>query len=135
MSIATRHRLTLIALCTLMWLPALPVRTLWPTDEPRYALIARDMAESGDYIVPIKRGEVYHSQPPLYLWLEVLSGKLLGGLGETAARLPSFLAAISCLLIVHGLATRLFGAGAGLACALVLATRSEERRVGKECRL
>ena len=122
MSLATRHRLTLIALCTLMWLPALPVRTLWPTDEPRYALIARDMAESGDYIVPIKRGEVYHSQPPLYLWLEVLSGKLLGGLGETAARLPSFLAAISCLLIVHGLATRLFGAGAGLACALVLAT-------------
>ena len=122
MSVTARHRLALILFCTFMWLPGLPARTLWPLDEPRYALIARDMAESGDYIVPIKRGEVYHSQPPLYLWTEVLSARLLGGLTETAARLPSFLAAVGCVLVVYALGASLFGAGAGLMSALVLAT-------------
>ena len=117
-----RHRLLLLGFCTLIWLPGLPVRTLWPTDEPRYALIARDMAESGDYVVPIKRGAVYHSQPPLFLWMETLASKPLGGMTETAARLPSFLAAVGCVLIVQSLASRLFGAGAGLFASLVLAT-------------
>lgn len=122
MSLTARHRLLLILFCTLMWLPGLPVRTFWPMDEPRYALIARDMAESGDYIVPIKRGEIYHSQPPLYLWTEVISARLLGGLTEAAARLPSFIAAVGCVLTVYALGATLFGAGAGLAGALVLAT-------------
>ena len=122
MSVTARHRLALIAFCTLIWLPGLPVRTLWPTDEPRYALIARDMLESGDYIVPIKRGEIYHSQPPLYLWTEVVSARLMGGLTEAAARLPSFLAAVGCVQVVYGLGAALFGGGAGLMAALVLAT-------------
>lgn len=122
MSVAARHRLALIAFCAVMWLPGLPARTLWPTDEPRYALIARDMAESGDYVVPMKRGEVYHSQPPLYLWAAVVSSKLMGGLTEAAVRLPSFLAGVGCVLVVHALAGGLFGAGTGLMSALVLAT-------------
>jgi len=53
-----RHVLLLIGFCAVIWLPGLPARTLWPTDEPRYALIARDMADRADYVVPIKRGEV-----------------------------------------------------------------------------
>lgn len=122
MSPAARHRLALIVFCSLMWLPGLPARTLWPTDEPRYALIARDMAESGDYVVPLKRGDVYHSQPPLFLWMEVLSAALMGGMTEAAARLPSFLAGVGCVLVAHALATSLLEAQAGLMSALVLAT-------------
>jgi len=122
MTDGARHRLILVAFCAASWLPGLPARTLWPTDEPRYALIARDMAERGDYIVPIKRGEVYHSQPPLFLWSEILSARVLGGMSEAAARVPSFLAGLGCVLATYTLAASLFGAGAGLLSALVLAT-------------
>jgi 4-amino-4-deoxy-L-arabinose transferase-like glycosyltransferase len=120
-TIAARHRLLLMAFCASVWLPGLPARTLWPTDEPRYALLARDMTESGDYVVPVKRGEAYHSQPPLFLWAEVASGALMGGVSEAAVRVPSFLAALSTVLLVHALAANLFTPTAALMSALVLA--------------
>ncbi|MGH9868885.1 MAG: ArnT family glycosyltransferase [Candidatus Polarisedimenticolia bacterium] len=122
MTQAARHRLLLVMVCAAAFLPGLVGRTLWPPDEPRYALVARDMIERHDYVVPRKAGEVYHSQPPLFLWAEALAAHLLGGMSETAARLPSFVAALSCVLVTRGLAAGMFGPSAGLAAGLVLAT-------------
>jgi len=117
-----RHRIALALFCGAIWLPGLPARILWPTDEPRYALIAREMVERGDYVVPVKRGEVYHSQPPLFLWATALSSRLLGGSSEAAYRAPSFLAALAGVLTVHALAASWFGPAAGLLSGMVLAT-------------
>ncbi len=118
-----RHVLVLVVFCAVIWLPGLPVRTLWPTDESRYALLARDMDERGDYVVPLMRGAVYHQQPPLFLWTEVLSRRLLPGVPpEAAYRVPSFLAGTAGVLVTYGLAAALFGPAAGLASGLVLAT-------------
>ncbi len=116
------HRLLLAAFCAILWLPGLPARTLWPTDEARYAVIARDMAASGDYVVPMKRGDVYHSQPPLFLWSGVAAIRLSGGPSEWALRVPSFLAGLGGVLVVHAIASTWFGATAGLIGGLVLAT-------------
>lgn len=117
-----RDRLLLAAFCAMVWLPGLPARTLWPTDEARYAVIARDMAATGDYVVPMKRGDVYHSQPPLFLWSGVAAIHMTGGASEWGLRIPSFVAGLCGVLVVHALATAWFGAAAGLLAALVLAT-------------
>jgi len=119
-----RHVLALIVFCAVIWLPGLPMRTLWATDESRYALLARDMDERGDYVVPLLRGgEIYHQQPPLFLWSEVVSRRLVPGIpAEAAYRLPSFVAGTGGVLVVYGLAATLFGPAAGLASGLVLAT-------------
>ena len=118
---AARHRLILVLFCAAIWLPGLPARTLWPTDEPRYSLVAREMIARGDLVVPIRNGEVYHSQPPLFLWCEAAMAALAGD-SEAALRVPSFLAGLGGVLIVHALASAWFGPGAGLLSGLVLAT-------------
>ena len=47
-------------------------------DEPRYAWIARDMAESGDWITPRLYGQPWFEKPPLYYWGAAVSFKLFG---------------------------------------------------------
>ncbi len=116
------HRLLLLLFCGAIWLPGLPARTLWPTDEPRYAMIAVEMLERGDFVVPIKRGDIYHSQPPLFVWSEALSISLLGSSSEAVLRIPSIVAGAGGVLAVQTLASAWFGPGAGLLSGLVLAT-------------
>src|SRR5262249_30542424 len=76
-------------------------------DEPRYAWIARDMAESDDWVTPRLYGTPWFEKPPLYYWCAALSFKLFG-VSETAARLPSAIAALLATLAIAWLAWRLY---------------------------
>jgi len=78
-------------------------------DEPRYAWIARDMAETGDWITPRLYGKPWFEKPPLYYWGAALSFKLFG-VSEAAARLPSAVCALLATLAVAWLAWRIYGA-------------------------
>ena len=78
-------------------------------DEPRYAWIARDMAESGDWITPRLYGQPWFEKPVLYYWGAAASFKLFG-VSEAAARLPSAISALLATLALAGLAWRLYGA-------------------------
>jgi 4-amino-4-deoxy-L-arabinose transferase-like glycosyltransferase len=62
-------------------------------DEPRYAWIARDMAETGDWVTPRLYGKPWFEKPPLLYWGSALF-KLLAQ-RRSRRRLPS---AISALL-------------------------------------
>jgi 4-amino-4-deoxy-L-arabinose transferase-like glycosyltransferase len=77
-------------------------------DEPRYAWIARDMQETGDYITPRLYGKPWFEKPPLYYWGAALSFKFLG-VSETSARLPSAFSALLATLALAWLALRLYG--------------------------
>ena len=63
------------------------------SDEPRYAQVAQEMAESGDYVTPTLEGRPWLEKTPLLFWVEALSFKLLG-VSEFTARLPVVLLAI-----------------------------------------
>jgi len=77
-------------------------------DEPRYAWIARDMAESGDWITPRLYGKPWFEKPVLYYWGAAASFKLFG-VSEAAARLPSAISALLATLALAWLAWRLYG--------------------------
>jgi 4-amino-4-deoxy-L-arabinose transferase-like glycosyltransferase len=77
-------------------------------DEPRYAWIARDMMESGDWITPRLYGSPWFEKPPLYYWGAALSFKVFG-VNETSARLPSAIAALLATLTLAWLAWRVYG--------------------------
>jgi 4-amino-4-deoxy-L-arabinose transferase-like glycosyltransferase len=78
-------------------------------DEPRYAWIARDMMETGDWVTPRLYGKPWFEKPPLYYWGAAVSFKLFG-VSEAAARLPSAVSALLATLAIAWLALRLYGA-------------------------
>ncbi len=78
-------------------------------DEPRYAWVARDMAESGDWVTPRLYGNPWFEKPVLYYWGAASSFRLFG-VSETAARLPSAICALLATLSMAWLAWKLYGA-------------------------
>jgi 4-amino-4-deoxy-L-arabinose transferase-like glycosyltransferase len=117
-----RDLLVLALLGAVLFLPGLGFRDLWNPDEARYAEVAREMGALGHWAVPYLNGEVYGEKPPLFFWAIAFCGWITGGLNETAARLPSALAAIGCLLLVYRIGERLFGRRAGWLAAAAFAT-------------
>lgn len=98
---------------------------LWDPDEPRYAQVAREMRESGEWILPHLNGTVYCDKPPFFFWMAAVSQKAWGDSSAFANRFPSALAALLTTLVVLWLGTRLFNPRAGFFAALVLATNAE----------
>ena len=77
-------------------------------DEPRYAWIARDMAETGDWVTPRLYGKPWFEKPVFYYWSAALCFKLFG-VNETSARLPSAVCALLATLALAWLALRVGG--------------------------
>ena len=96
--------------------------SLWDPDEPRQAIMAREMMERSDYVHPYLNGSPYTEKPPLFSWLIVLASKVCGRLNEFTSRIPSALCATGLLLIVFFMGRRLADDNSGLLSALVLAT-------------
>lgn len=78
-------------------------------DEPRYAWIARDMLETGDWVTPRLYGKPWFEKPPLFYWGAALSFHLLGAT-EAAARLPSAVSALLATVAMAWLAFQWYGA-------------------------
>jgi len=94
---------------------------LW-THEGRWAVICREMMRSGDYIHPYLFDEEYYDKPLLSYWLMIGSARLLGGLSETALRLPAMLAGLLAVWCTYRIGRRRFGPEAGLVAGWLLAT-------------
>jgi len=90
-------------------------------DEGRYAEIAREMLDSGNWIVPKLYGVTYLEKPPLLYWLAAGAFHLFG-LSEIAARIvPAACAAIGVAVTGYA-AGAIFGAEVGILALSILAT-------------
>lgn len=96
-------------------------------DEPRYALVAREMLQSGDFLFPHRNQKPYPDKPPLFFWsIAAATGFQGGEVTAFSARLPSALAALLCLLLLYQ-ALRNNGENEALAAASVLVLASGAR--------
>ena len=111
--------LWLIGLACLLIGAGLGLRDPWPPDEPRFALIARDMLATGDWLVPRVAGDIYTQKPPFFFWLMAASMALTGSL-RVGFLLPSLLAGVGTVLLVYDLLRRARGREIALAGALML---------------
>ncbi|WP_372017850.1 ArnT family glycosyltransferase [Pseudoxanthomonas sp. 10H] len=110
----------------LFWITALLVlgaglglRDPWPADEPRFALVAKQMVESGNWLFPHRGIELYSDKPPMLMWLQAAFYTLFGN-WRVAFLLPSLLAALGTLWCVQDLGRRLWTRKVGLYAAWAL---------------
>ena len=105
-----------------LFLPSIGARITSLEDEARYALKARNMLDTGDWLLPRVDGEVQMQKSPLFMW--VIAALSLPGrkVTELTATLPSALSAIAGVGVTLLLGRRMFGARTGLLAALTLAT-------------
>ena len=111
----------LVALFTsavmLMFLGSRPFST---RGEPREALVAQAMIESGNWLLGSGYGGVVPSKPPFMHWFISSFSLIAGEVDEWSARLPSAVAAIGFMVLWFSfLSPRIGRAGAFLAVALL----------------
>lgn len=109
----------LIAAFALVWFGVLDLRHLVPSDEGRYAEMAREMLATGDWITPRYNGYLYFEKPPLQTWMNALTFMIFG-LGDWQARLWTALTGFGGVLLIGYTGRRVFGARAGLFGAIAL---------------
>ncbi len=96
-------------------------------DEPRYAQVAREMLDRGDWVTPTLQGQPWLEKPPLYYWQAMLAYRVgrtfspgSDGVTDQAARLPSALDAALLVLVVF-IFLRRFRPGSEIDGALIVA--------------
>ncbi len=108
-------------------LPALMGRPLMDRAEARVAVAAREMIQSGNYVLPNIEREAATRKPPLPGWLAALSGALItaGNPDDTAsmaraAMLPPAASAALAIVLLVFFGSRLFDRRAGIMSGLIL---------------
>lgn len=93
--------------------------------EARYAMIAKDMAASNDYVTPRIwiEGKLlpFMGKPPLGFWLIAASVEIFGA-NEFAVRLPAFIASLLLLMIMFHTLKRYAGIYQAVTATLITAT-------------
>ncbi|MFJ7145603.1 ArnT family glycosyltransferase [Pseudomonas protegens] len=111
----------LLGVSALILLLGLGSRELWGA-ETRWANIALQMLQSGEYFDPYLKGAPYYDKPLPSYWLITASAWLTGGLGHWSLRLSSVLAGWLSIWLVYLLGEQLFHKGTGLIAGWMLAT-------------
>ena len=79
-------------------------------EEGRRVIVARNMLQNGDWIVPYVEETVYLKKPPFYNWLLAGIFRLSGVISEASARLSSVITASLCAIIISLFWRKLSGA-------------------------
>lgn len=112
----------LLSIGAIIFLFNLGARDLWEPDETRFAVIAREMREGGNWILPHLNREIYAEKPPLYFWLINLFIFFMGEDSEFVNRLPSTLSGLTTVILTFFFGKRLFNQTVGFLSSLVIAT-------------
>jgi 4-amino-4-deoxy-L-arabinose transferase-like glycosyltransferase len=97
-----------IILCSitgLIWLltaRALGPSDLWDQTQPKTVSYTTDIIVHGGWhwLLPVERGELPATKPPMYNWIAVPAVRVLGFGSEIAHKLPSVVALLMCWLMV-----------------------------------
>lgn len=109
----------LVSLFTVFW--SLGGYPLLQPDEGRNAEIAREMLESGAWLIPTYNGLPYLDKPAFFFKAVALSFGLFGET-EAAARLPSALFGLATLALIYLFCRRHYGVRTASLAVLVIAT-------------
>jgi 4-amino-4-deoxy-L-arabinose transferase-like glycosyltransferase len=115
----------LLVFCFVLYFLNLGLWDLWNPDEPRYAQVAREMVNGGDWILMHFNGKIYGDKPPLFFWMIALSSYLWGGFTSFSARFPSAFFGTLTVLLTFLIGKGLYSSRMGFLSGFVLATSLE----------
>jgi len=111
--------ITALVLIAIYLSAGLGLRDPWPPDEPRYLLVATEMVEGGNWLLPTRGGELYPDKPPVFMWSEAAVYWLTDST-KLAFLLPSLLAGLATLWLVFACGRDLWDRRTGLIAAGLL---------------
>ena len=111
----------------LLFLPFLGQVHLFDWDEINFAECAREMIVTKDYLRMQIDFIPFYEKPPLFIWMQVLSMKLLG-VGAYAARLPDALTGIATLITLYYAGSRVRNRTTGLWWTVLYAANAAQYR-------
>jgi len=125
MQINNKEIFKIIIILFLLHILAFSLLPLPDPSESRYASIASEMVNSGDYVMPqiwIKGKLIpFMSKPPFAFWMSALSIEVFGT-NEFAVRLPSFVAGLLMLLLMYYILNRYKDKETALTAVIITAT-------------
>jgi len=95
--------------------------SLWDQDEPKYAGVSREILETGDPITLHSNGRPWFVHPPLFFWLQALTGWAFG-FTEATVRIWSAISGAGAVAVTFLLARLFYGPATGVLAAAILAT-------------
>lgn len=95
---------------------------IYRTMEGREALVMQEIANTGNWILPLRNGETIPSKPPFFHWCGVLIASLTGSVSPWSVRLPNAFFSALTIALTCLLGCRLAGREVGVLAALLLFT-------------
>jgi len=124
--------LLLLAAASVLFALNVGAYPLWDPGEGRNAQAAREMAAEGRWLVPLLFGEPYYDKPaPFFALLRAFQAVL--GESELALRLPSVLASLGTLLLLHRFALPRYGRRTAALAGVIYATSPEVVVLARFC--
>lgn len=115
-----KYTFWLFAITAIVILAGIGLRDPWPPDEPRFALMAKEMWDTSNWFFPHRGGEIYPDKPPMVMWMILFFYGLLGNL-KIAFLLPSAILSMCTMWMTYDIAKRLWSPKIGLYAGFLLA--------------
>ena len=118
--------LVLALFAAVITLYGLGATSLIDNDETRFGLLARNMIETGDWVVPRWSHRPQGTKPPLFMWAVAGFSFLTGEINSWSARGPSALAGVGVVVLTYFLGRRFFPHPVPFLAGLVIFNRTEK---------
>lgn len=100
-------------------------------EESRRGLVAREMIETGDWIIPRTQGVPLFSRPPLQNWLIASLALVRGDVDAVAIRLPSICAILLTCIVIYRYSRIFLSPLGALAAGLSFASMAQVLELGR----
>ena len=100
-------------------------------EESRWARVAQEMLETGDWIVPRQQGEPFPDRPPLNSWAMMLASRCTGDLNLATIRLPAVTATLLITLAIYLYSRNFLSRVGSFAAAAAYPTMAQVLQLGR----
>lgn len=125
----------LALICVITILPFLGLTDFHTKGEPREAVVAYSMLETGNWILPVNNGGDIAYKPPFFHWCIAAVSSFTGKVTEYTSRMPSALSLIAMVLAGFLFYAKRKGASLAFLMSVITLSNFEVHRAGMNCRV